>query len=163
MPRLVHAVPKYQKHRASGQAVVPINGRDYYLGPHGARASKIEYERLITEYLSSGRTASFGAPQEAITIVELLADYVKHAASYGKSKRGEYAQVVRAVRPLKELYGCTAAEDFGVPSSRPSGITSRRPAGTAATSMRSWAGSCGSLSGPLPRGGFRRPFLRLWP
>jgi integrase len=115
MPRLVHAVPKYQKHCASGQAVVTINGRDYYLGPHGTRASKIEYDRLITEYLSAGRSESFGAPEEAITIVELLADYVKHAASYyGKSKRGEYAQVVRAVRPLKELYGRTAAEEFGV-------------------------------------------------
>ena len=29
MPRLVQSVPKYQKHRASGQAVVSINGRDW--------------------------------------------------------------------------------------------------------------------------------------
>ena len=32
--------PKYRKHRASGQAVVTLNGRDIYLGPHGTKASK---------------------------------------------------------------------------------------------------------------------------
>jgi hypothetical protein len=39
MPRLVQAVPKYRKHRASGQAIVTINGRDHYLGPHNSTAS----------------------------------------------------------------------------------------------------------------------------
>ncbi len=34
MPRLTKAVPKYQKHRASGQAVVRLNGQDFELGPH---------------------------------------------------------------------------------------------------------------------------------
>ena len=97
MPKLTHTLPKYRKHKPSGQAVVVINGVYHYLGPHGAVASKVEYDRLITEYLSSGRSSSFGAVQEAVTVVELLADYVKHAASYyGKSKRGEYAQVTRA-------------------------------------------------------------------
>jgi hypothetical protein len=38
MPRLIQAVPKYQKQRASSQAVVAINGGDYYLGPYGARS-----------------------------------------------------------------------------------------------------------------------------
>ena len=30
MPKLSIAVPKYRKHRASGKAVVTINGRDHY-------------------------------------------------------------------------------------------------------------------------------------
>lgn len=33
MPRLTQAVPKYRKHKASGQAFVGINGRRHYLGP----------------------------------------------------------------------------------------------------------------------------------
>ena len=33
MPTLKHSVPKYRKHRASGQAVVTISGHDHYLGP----------------------------------------------------------------------------------------------------------------------------------
>jgi integrase len=115
MPRLIHAVPKYQKHRASGQAVVSINGRDYYLGPHGTRASKLEYDRVVTEWLSSGRSSSFGAPENALTVVELLADYLKHAAVYyGKHPRGQHGQILRAIRPLKELYGRSPAVEFDV-------------------------------------------------
>ena len=48
MPRLPQAVPKYQKHRASGQAVVRLNGQDFYLGPHGTKPSKLEYDRVIS-------------------------------------------------------------------------------------------------------------------
>ncbi len=60
MPRLSQAVPRYQKHRATGQAVVRVNGRDYYLGPHGTKASRLEYDRLIGEWLATGRSISYG-------------------------------------------------------------------------------------------------------
>ena len=46
MPNSNDRIPKYRKHRASGQAVVTLNGRDCYLGPHGTKASQIEYDRL---------------------------------------------------------------------------------------------------------------------
>ena len=52
MPRLVHRNPKYRKHRASGQAVVTIDGRDHYLGPYGTKASHNEFDRLIGEWRS---------------------------------------------------------------------------------------------------------------
>lgn len=45
-------LPKHAKHRASGKAVVRLNGVDHYLGPHGTKASKIEYDRLIGEWLA---------------------------------------------------------------------------------------------------------------
>lgn len=82
MPRLVQAVPKYRKHRVSGQAVVTINGRDHYLGPFNTKASKVEYDRLVTEWLSSGRSLSFGVAQPELTIVELVADYLQFARGY---------------------------------------------------------------------------------
>ena len=48
MPRLAGtSIPKYRKHRPSAQAVVTIGGVDHYLGPHGTKASKLEYDRLI--------------------------------------------------------------------------------------------------------------------
>jgi hypothetical protein len=31
MPRFSHVTPKYRKHKASGQAIVTINGQDHYL------------------------------------------------------------------------------------------------------------------------------------
>ena len=115
MPRLSQSVPKYQKHRASGQAVVTINGVDRYLGPHGTKASKLEYDRLIMEWLSSGRSASYGAPQHDLTVVELVADYLHYAKGYyGVGPRGTYAHVVRVARPLRALYGRSPAAEFGI-------------------------------------------------
>jgi hypothetical protein len=41
--------PSYRLHRASGQAVVTLNGRDVYLGLHGTQASRDAYDRAIAE------------------------------------------------------------------------------------------------------------------
>jgi hypothetical protein len=37
MPKLTNAVAKYRKHKRSGQAIVTVNGRDFYLGPWGTK------------------------------------------------------------------------------------------------------------------------------
>lgn len=74
MPRLIHAVPKYRKHRASGQAIVTIAGRDHYLGPHGCKSSHMLYDRLIAEFLSADRRPhSILVEETGITVVEVLA------------------------------------------------------------------------------------------
>ena len=41
MPRTTDHVPKYSRHKGSGQAVVTIRGRDQYLGPYGSKASRM--------------------------------------------------------------------------------------------------------------------------
>ena len=41
--------PSYRLHKTSGQAVVRLSGRDFYLGPHGTARSKAEYQRLVGE------------------------------------------------------------------------------------------------------------------
>ncbi len=61
MPRCVNCVPKHRLHRASGQAVVTIAGRDTYLGPWKSAASRLEYEGLIGEWVAVGRP-SHAAP-----------------------------------------------------------------------------------------------------
>ncbi len=58
MPRLAGtSIPKYRKHRPTAQAVVTIGGVDHYLGPHGTKASHLEYDRLIAEWMANGRQA----------------------------------------------------------------------------------------------------------
>ncbi len=47
MPRLTQATPKYRRHKASGQAVVTIQGHDFYLGPWNTKAGKIEYQLTV--------------------------------------------------------------------------------------------------------------------
>ena len=55
MPKLKKSLPKYRRHKASGQAVVTLNGRDFYLGPWGTRASRLEYDKLVAEWMSADR------------------------------------------------------------------------------------------------------------
>jgi hypothetical protein len=49
MPKLVTSIPKYRKHKQSGQAVETLNGRNFLLGPYGTQASKAEYDRVTAE------------------------------------------------------------------------------------------------------------------
>ena len=82
MPRLKNAIPKYRKHRASGQAVVSIEGRDLYLGPHKTKASLAEYDRIVGEWLAAGRCLPKHYGDTEITISEVLASYLAFAGEY---------------------------------------------------------------------------------
>ena len=114
MPKLHNATPKYRLHRASGQAVVTLNGKVHYLGPWKSKASLVEYDRLIGEWLAAGRCLPSVAGDT--TINELCAAYVRFAAVYYR-KNGEPTRSIErvrmAVRHLRELYGSTLAIDFG--------------------------------------------------
>ncbi len=48
-------LPSYRLHKPTGQAVVTLNGKDYYLGRHGTQMSKDAYDRLTAEWLAGGR------------------------------------------------------------------------------------------------------------
>ncbi len=115
MPWSNNHLPKYRKHRASGQAVVTLNGRDFYLGPHGTKASKNEYDRLIGEWLQNGRSPLVGSAGE-LTVVELCARFWKYAKRYyrkGGKCTGEAPNIKAAIRFLKDWYGMTLVSDFG--------------------------------------------------
>ena len=81
MPRLTNSTPKYRKHRASGQALVTLDGRDFYLGPHGTRASRREYDRLVAEWMQNGRCLTV-AQADGLTVTELAAAYWRFAKGY---------------------------------------------------------------------------------
>ena len=116
MPRLPNALPKYRKHRASNQAVVNLSGKDFYLGPHGTKSSKLEYDRLIGEWLANGRRMLVPVDDHPITIMQLSADYLRFCKTYyvknGKAT-DEQDGVKAAIRFLKVSYGKTYAKDFG--------------------------------------------------
>lgn len=113
MPRL-SSVPKYRKHRASGQAVVTLNGKDFYLGPHGSKISKMEYDRLVAEWLQRGRTVVTDA--DGLTVVELIAAYRKYAKDYYRKDgklTGEYNRIQIATDLLRKFYGREDVASFG--------------------------------------------------
>ena len=55
MPKLTRKLPSYRLHKASGQAVITLNGKDMYLGVYGNTESKAEYDRIIAEWLVNHR------------------------------------------------------------------------------------------------------------
>ncbi|REK17370.1 MAG: site-specific integrase [Planctomycetota bacterium] len=116
MPKLRNVTPKYRHHRASGQAVVTLDGRDFYLGRWKSTASKAVYERLIGEWLANGRRLSQTCGTEGLTVVELLAAYRRHARAYYR-KNGKLTSTVAsldyAIRPLRQFYGRELVRDFG--------------------------------------------------
>jgi len=96
MPRLLHRNPAYRKHKASGQAVVCIDGKENYLGPHGSRASRAQYDRLISEWLANDRRPLV-APSE-LTVAELMVAYLKHAETYYRRPDGTVTNEVDCIR-----------------------------------------------------------------
>lgn len=118
MPRLVRKIPSYRKHRASGSAVVTLSGQVFYLGPHGTKASRLEYDRLVSEWLARGRSPVQVAQEEAgdLTTVELIARYVKFARGYYRKDgevTSEVGSILSAAKVLKDLYGRDPVNSFG--------------------------------------------------
>lgn len=132
MPKLKdNQVPSYRLHRQSGQAIVTLNGRDILLGKHGSESSRGEYQRRVAEWVANGR--ALPAPAVGLTVFELIARFWTHAKTYYTEPKlnrdgsqvlredgtpdmqptGELENFRQALRPLKQLYGPTAAAAFG--------------------------------------------------
>lgn len=108
-------LPSYCRHSGTRQAYVRLNGQFIYLGPHGSKASKLEYDRVVAEWLSSGRRPPERA-SEVLTITGLCIAYFLHAKKYYR-KNGKPTTEVRTIqgvlRDIRKLYGTTSAIEFG--------------------------------------------------
>jgi integrase len=106
--------PSYRKHKATGQAVVTLNGRDTYLGRYGTRESKAEYDRIITEWLANGRRLP---ATDSLTVAELIERFWPWVEQHYRKPDGNQTSEVgwfrHSLRPLRHLYGTTTAKDFG--------------------------------------------------
>ncbi len=124
MPRKSGAVPSYRLHKATGQAVVTIAGKDHYLGTHQSPESVDKYHVLIANWnqfrLPGSSTGSRPAPivtsRRDLLINELLTAYVRHAKTY-YTKSGqptkELIAVCDIVKALSAVFGDQLASDFG--------------------------------------------------
>ena len=123
MPRKRNSSPpSYGLHKASGQAIVRIDGRDHYLGLHGSPESHAAYERLIAEWrvrqVEAGQKQStvLSAAGFSMTVSEVLARFRSFAEGYyvrdGKLTK-EFVAMGYALKPVRLLYGDTLVRDFG--------------------------------------------------
>src|SRR6516164_8059527 len=100
--------PRYRKHKATGQAVVTLNGKDHYLGRYGTATSKVEYDRLIGEWLAAGRQL----PQsDSLTVVELCRAYWNAIGARLSGGRSDNLKAVLGV--VRKAYGMALVPEFG--------------------------------------------------
>lgn len=111
-------VPKYRLHRASGQAVVTVGGRDVYLGRHGTEDSRRKYGEIIAK-VAAGQPATVqpdAIPASGPTVDEITVRFLDHADRHYR-KHGKPTSEIHllksAVAPLHERYGAIPAEAFG--------------------------------------------------
>ena len=110
-------LPSYRLHKARGLAVVTLNGKHYYLGPYGTKASREEYDRIIAEWLANGRnTLESECRRQSITVAELTERYWSEHVSTYYVKHGqptsEQGYIRLALRPL-EPYAERPVSEFG--------------------------------------------------
>jgi integrase len=109
-------VPSYRLHKGSGQAIVTLDGRDFYLGKYRTRQSRQAYDRLIAEWTAGGRRLPV-SPKDGLTVLGLCAHYKRWAKRYyiknGRTTKS-YDYVVMVMRFLGgSPYESTQAKDFG--------------------------------------------------
>lgn len=105
--------PRYQHHKATGQARTYINGKDYYLGPYNSPESQERFEDLVAEW----RRNSSSVDEYMITVDELAWRFQEHADVYYRHKDGSSTRTAEniryALRPLVSVHGKTRVRDFG--------------------------------------------------
>jgi hypothetical protein len=108
------SVPSLQHHKASGRARVWIKGRDYWLGPWGSPEAKLAYNRLIGEYLATGRINSPRPEPVAKSVAEPVTEVVISPSWPTIARHVPPAKDVRALGALTviELVSLSAAAKF---------------------------------------------------
>jgi integrase len=115
-------VPSYRRHKQSGQAIVSLpdgqgGRRDFLLGKYGTAASRAEYARVLAEWEAAGRTIPTPIVASDLVVTELIDQFWIHAKQHYRRPDGspahELSDFKYSLRPLKHLYGVTAAKDFG--------------------------------------------------
>jgi integrase len=117
MPRLVNSPPRYRKHKASGRAIVTIEGKDIALGRWNFRSSRIEYNQVISEYFAAGRHLPPNVTAGDITVGEIIERFWDHVQVYYRRTDGtptsEICLFKSALDPVNQIYGHIRACDFG--------------------------------------------------
>jgi integrase len=112
MPRTASGIPSYRRHKASGQAVVTLNGVDHYLGKWNTTQSKAEYNRITGEWLALGRRLPKKESESAgLLMKELIHGYHNHVKT--SMPEVEVERVALALRPVRTMFGETPASEFG--------------------------------------------------
>jgi integrase len=121
MSKHKNKLPSYRLHKASGQAVVTLSGKNIYLGFHGTEKSQTAYRRVIAEWLENQQqtpaSSCTGAQPEteSADINGLFVAYWRFCQAYyvnDGQPTHESDNMLHAARPLIELFGTARIRDF---------------------------------------------------
>jgi integrase len=115
MPRPKSTAPAYQFH-VSGQAVVRLDGKDFYLGKHGTPESYARYYALLAEYNANGMKAPDAPPRMAevsIRIKDITADFRNRVLPRFEKNNAQHNRFDKLLELLEQRHGDEAPEDFG--------------------------------------------------
>ena len=105
-------LPKYRHHKGSGQALIQIQGRRFYLGAYNSPESQEKYHRYIAQLVTPGSTVEVTLPDKPLAINDLILRYFRFAKSY-YVKNGQPTDEVAGIRValcrLRQLYGKSQA------------------------------------------------------
>ena len=102
-------IPNYRLHKATGQGFVELGGRRFYLGKHGSKASREEYERRVAEYLTNGRKLPPTKTKAGISCQELAIHFLEWAEEYFMNQPRSFAHIRdRSSRSFQDIFvlGC---------------------------------------------------------
>lgn len=126
MPRVTpDYVPAYRLHKASGQAIVTLSGKDHLLGAFGTPPSRVKYHQLVADWIAGERkplvaTRIIASPVEALgsmSVASLVDAFKRHVnATYidtdGNPQKSATAYIERCTGFASDLFGSTPAAEF---------------------------------------------------
>jgi len=113
-------IPKLCLHKASGRAVVCIDGKDHYCGKFNSPEAWELYTRLISEWMHRKKFAPSQSKEippsddfNTLTVNELILRYFTFSEKYYANSLGELDKIRLALKPLRALYGKKLVSEFG--------------------------------------------------
>lgn len=115
MPRT--NIPSYRLHKPSGQAIVVLQGKMFYLGQYKSKASREKYNEIIADFLANGGKLPPTRSRNEITNQELAVRFLDWAKGYYVDESGKqtptFLHCQLALSPLVRYYGLKPVSDFG--------------------------------------------------
>ena len=109
-------IPTYRLHKASGQAIVELDGKVFYLGKHKSKASRVKYDEMIAEWLLNGKKLPPTRRKNDLSVDELAIRYLEYAEGYyqkdGRST-GSFERARLALGYAIRYYGNKSVTEFG--------------------------------------------------
>lgn len=109
-------IPTYRLHKASGQAIVELDGNVFYLGKHKSKASRVKYDELIAEWILNGKQLPPTRRRNDLSVEELAIRCLEFAEGYYRKDgrtTGSFERARLALSYAIRYYGNKSVTEFG--------------------------------------------------